>query len=75
MASSANDDPVIKPDKSSSGETSSSKYTGTDLPEKEQNVCFNCTTTNTPLWRRAPDGTLICNACGLYLRSNNHHRP
>ena len=75
MASSANDDPVIKPDKSSSKETSSSKYTGTDPPEKEQNVCFNCTTTNTPLWRRAPDGTLICNACGLYLRSNNHHRP
>lgn len=39
------------------------------------NVCSNCTTTKTPLWRRAPDGTLICNACGLYLRSNNHHRP
>lgn len=39
------------------------------------NICSNCTTTVTPLWRRAPDGTLICNACGLYLRSNNHHRP
>lgn len=39
------------------------------------NVCSNCTTTKTPLWRRAPDGTLICNACGLYLRSNRHHRP
>lgn len=37
--------------------------------------CSNCHTTKTPLWRRAPDGTLICNACGLYLRSNNTHRP
>lgn len=37
--------------------------------------CSNCGTTKTPLWRRAPDGTLICNACGLYYKANNHHRP
>ncbi|EMG49619.1 Transcription factor SFU1 [Candida maltosa Xu316] len=37
--------------------------------------CSNCGTTKTPLWRRAPDGTLICNACGLYYRANNTHRP
>lgn len=42
---------------------------------KSGQQCSNCGTTKTPLWRRAPDGTLICNACGLYLRSNNHHRP
>lgn len=43
--------------------------------DKTGQQCSNCGTTKTPLWRRAPDGTLICNACGLYLRSNNHHRP
>ncbi|ODV74803.1 GATA-type transcription factor CYBJADRAFT_120627, partial [Cyberlindnera jadinii NRRL Y-1542] len=37
--------------------------------------CSNCGTTKTPLWRRAPDGSLICNACGLYYRANNCHRP
>lgn len=37
--------------------------------------CSNCSTTKTPLWRRAPDGSLICNACGLYYRANNCHRP
>lgn len=37
--------------------------------------CSNCNTTKTPLWRRAPNGTLICNACGLYYRANNTHRP
>lgn len=38
-------------------------------------ICSNCSTTKTPLWRRAPDGSLICNACGLYYRANNSHRP
>lgn len=28
-------------------------------------VCSNCSTTNTPLWRRSADDELLCNACGL----------
>ncbi|RDW80615.1 hypothetical protein BP5796_05313 [Coleophoma crateriformis] len=38
-------------------------------------VCSNCNTTRTPLWRRAPDGSTICNACGLYLKARNAQRP
>ena len=35
----------------------------------------NCNTTETPLWRRSPQGATICNACGLYLRARNSARP
>ncbi|KAI8390366.1 hypothetical protein BD560DRAFT_380739 [Blakeslea trispora] len=38
-------------------------------------VCANCSTTTTPLWRRAPNGDTICNACGLYLKARNTLRP
>lgn len=39
------------------------------------NRISNCGTTRTPLWRRAPDGQTICNACGLYLKARNAQRP
>ncbi|KAI2635094.1 hypothetical protein GGS21DRAFT_92987 [Xylaria nigripes] len=38
-------------------------------------VCSNCGTTRTPLWRRSPQGDTICNACGLYLKARNSARP
>ena len=35
----------------------------------------NCRTTKTPLWRRSPNGSTICNACGLYQKARNISRP
>ncbi|CAO3617713.1 unnamed protein product [Mucor hiemalis] len=38
--------------------------------------CFNCKVTKTPLWRRTPDRAhSLCNACGLYYKQYNAHRP
>ncbi|KAI8599768.1 hypothetical protein EDD21DRAFT_307520, partial [Dissophora ornata] len=38
-------------------------------------ICANCRTTTTPLWRRDSGGNTICNACGLYYKLHNVHRP
>ncbi|KAJ2704832.1 Vacuolar protein-sorting-associated protein 33 [Coemansia sp. IMI 203386] len=38
-------------------------------------VCENCGVTSTPLWRRSADDTMLCNACGLYYKLHNTHRP
>ncbi|CAI5757001.1 unnamed protein product [Candida verbasci] len=59
--------------KNSLTSSTSTTVSVSNAPDGQQ--CSNCGTTKTPLWRRAPDGTLICNACGLYYRSNNTHRP
>ncbi|ORZ06942.1 hypothetical protein BCR42DRAFT_426755 [Absidia repens] len=38
--------------------------------------CYNCKVTKTPLWRRTPDRKqTLCNACGLYYKQYNAHRP
>jgi GATA-binding protein, other eukaryote len=38
-------------------------------------TCTNCHTTNTPLWRRNPEGQPLCNACGLFLKLHGIVRP
>ncbi len=37
--------------------------------------CYNCGTYTTPLWRKDDAGHTVCNACGLYLKLHNEHRP
>jgi len=38
-------------------------------------ACTNCQTTNTPLWRRDPEGQPLCNACGLFYKLHGVVRP
>lgn len=38
-------------------------------------VCQNCTTSTTPLWRRDEVGSVLCNACGLFLKLHGTPRP
>lgn len=40
-----------------------------------QPVCQNCTTSTTPLWRRDEFGSVLCNACGLFLKLHGRPRP
>ncbi|BEI79982.1 hypothetical protein CcaverHIS002_0105110 [Cutaneotrichosporon cavernicola] len=51
---------------------------GTPTAEADENnatVCTNCQTTNTPLWRRDPEGQPLCNACGLFFKLHGVVRP
>ena len=40
-----------------------------------QPVCQNCSTSTTPLWRRDEIGSVLCNACGLFLKLHGRPRP
>ncbi|KNE73252.1 hypothetical protein AMAG_17428 [Allomyces macrogynus ATCC 38327] len=42
---------------------------------RTQGVCTNCGATETPAWRRGMNHEPLCNACGLYRRTHNMHRP
>ncbi|KAI0482468.1 hypothetical protein GGR56DRAFT_188828 [Xylariaceae sp. FL0804] len=40
-----------------------------------QPTCQNCSTSTTPLWRRDEIGSVLCNACGLFLKLHGRPRP
>lgn len=67
---------------SSSAARGSGKRSGNATPteppgENGENptMCTNCQTTNTPLWRRDPEGQPLCNACGLFYKLHGVVRP
>ena len=46
-----------------------------DCNGEDQPTCQNCFTVKTPLWRRDEHGTVLCNACGLFLKLHGQPRP
>lgn len=38
-------------------------------------ICSNCNTEKTSMWRRDKSGSLVCNACGLYIKLYGVNRP
>ena len=46
-----------------------------DNRDLTQPTCQNCATSTTPLWRRDEMGSVLCNACGLFLKLHGRPRP
>ncbi|KAH7923717.1 hypothetical protein BV22DRAFT_1196481 [Leucogyrophana mollusca] len=57
------------------GNSSLPGKSGSDEGDQTPTACTNCQTTNTPLWRRDPEGQPLCNACGLFYKLHGVVRP
>lgn len=45
------------------------------VSSKQGTTCGNCQTTYTPLWRKnCNTGEILCNACGIYLKTHGRRR-
>ncbi|GFQ98376.1 trans-acting T-cell-specific transcription factor GATA-3 [Trichonephila clavata] len=51
------------------------KKKGPALSRRSDQICCNCKTQKTSLWRRSQNGEFICNPCGLYYKLHNRDRP
>lgn len=51
------------------------KPSAASIAGQTETECSNCSTKNTPLWRRNPEGEPLCNACGLFLKLHGETRP
>ncbi|KAG6862256.1 hypothetical protein C0995_002187 [Termitomyces sp. Mi166 len=60
---------------SSTPDIASGEKGASDEGEQSPTSCTNCQTTNTPLWRRDPEGQPLCNACGLFFKLHGVVRP
>lgn len=46
-----------------------------NVSSKQGTTCGNCQTTYTPLWRKnCNTGEILCNACGIYLKTHGRQR-
>ncbi|KAF4567451.1 hypothetical protein EYR40_006454 [Pleurotus pulmonarius] len=63
------------PELGDSGNGGHTTKSGSEDGESTPTSCTNCHTTNTPLWRRDPDGQPLCNACGLFYKLHGVVRP
>ncbi|WAO85287.1 GATA-type domain-containing protein [Fusarium falciforme] len=61
--------PAVAPPTATS-HAATSGGSGSNLP-----TCQNCSTSTTPLWRRDEFGSVLCNACGLFLKLHGRPRP
>lgn len=53
-----------------------SSVNGRELNHKNLPIaCTNCEARATPMWRKAPNGDLLCNACALYFKCHKRPRP
>ncbi|KAI3642704.1 hypothetical protein MP228_012259 [Amoeboaphelidium protococcarum] len=64
-----------RPQISTSSRGSSSGSSNVINNSSNNDMCHNCQTQVTPLWRKGPQGENWCNACGLYYKLHNVIRP
>ena len=54
---------------SNSSATDENDISEKDSNEADASVCYNCQSTNAPVWRRDPGGQPLCNTCDLHYVS------